>query len=38
MPIQKSAFTCDLCKKYAAHNLKALAAHKRGCIRKKQLL
>jgi hypothetical protein len=37
-PIQKSAFTCDLCKKYSAHNLKALAAHKRGCIRKKQSL
>jgi hypothetical protein len=35
-PIQKSSFNCELCKKYSGHNLKALAAHKRGCIRKKQ--
>ena len=35
-PIQKSGFNCELCSNYSAHNLKALAAHKRGCIRKKQ--
>jgi len=35
MPIQKTGFNCELCNKYSAHNLKALAAHKRGCIRKK---
>ena len=35
-PIQKSGFSCELCKNYLGHNLKALAAHKRGCIRKKQ--
>lgn len=34
-PIQKTGFNCDLCSNYSAHNLKALAAHKRGCIRKK---
>jgi hypothetical protein len=33
-PIQKSGLKCDLCKSYSANNLKALAAHKRGCIRK----
>jgi hypothetical protein len=36
VPIQKAGFNCDLCKKYSGHNLKALAAHKRGCLRKKQ--
>jgi gas vesicle protein len=30
----KTALKCDLCKQFNAHNLKALAAHKRGCIRK----
>jgi len=33
-PIQKPGLKCDLCKSYTANNLKALAAHKRGCIRK----
>jgi len=27
-------FKCDLCKTFIANNLKALAAHKRGCTRK----
>jgi hypothetical protein len=31
---QKQGFKCDLCKCYNANNLKALAAHKRGCSRK----
>ena len=31
---QKHGFKCDLCKAFNANNLKALAAHKRGCIRK----
>lgn len=31
---QKQGFKCDLCKCYNANNLKALAAHKRGCARK----
>jgi hypothetical protein len=30
----KTGLKCDLCKQFNAHNLKALAAHKRGCIRK----
>jgi len=30
----KAGLKCDLCKQFNAHNLKALAAHKRGCIRK----
>lgn len=30
----KQPHKCDLCKNFNAHNLKALAAHKRGCIRK----
>lgn len=34
-PIQKTGFNCELCSIYSAHNLKALAAHKRGCVRKK---
>ena len=34
-PIQKTGFNCEICSNYSAHNLKALAAHKRGCIRKK---
>lgn len=33
-PIQKQGLKCDLCKSFSANNLKALAAHKRGCIRK----
>jgi hypothetical protein len=33
-PIVKSGLKCDLCKSYTANNLKALAAHKRGCSRK----
>lgn len=33
-PIQKPGLKCDLCKCFSANNLKALAAHKRGCIRK----
>lgn len=32
--VQKQGFKCDLCKCFNANNLKALAAHKRGCIRK----
>jgi hypothetical protein len=34
-PIQKPGLKCDLCKSFCGNNLKALAAHKRGCIRKK---
>jgi hypothetical protein len=33
-PIQKTGLKCDLCKVWSGNNLKALAAHKRGCIRK----
>jgi hypothetical protein len=33
-PIQKPGLKCDLCKSFSANNLKALAAHKRGCVRK----
>jgi hypothetical protein len=33
-PVQKPGLKCELCKGFTAHNLKALAAHKRGCIRK----
>ena len=33
-PIQKPGLKCDLCKSFSANNLKALAAHKRGCMRK----
>lgn len=33
-PIIKSGLKCDVCKYYSANNLKALAAHKRGCMRK----
>ena len=32
--IPKQGFKCDLCKCFNANNLKALAAHKRGCARK----
>jgi hypothetical protein len=38
VPVHKSGFNCELCNNYSAHNLKALAAHKRGCARKKQLV
>lgn len=34
----KTCHKCDLCKNFNAHNLKALAAHKRGCIRKNKNL
>jgi len=30
----KQGFKCDMCKAFNANNLKALAAHKRGCARK----
>ena len=33
-PIIKTGLKCDICKFYSANNLKALAAHKRGCMRK----
>lgn len=33
-PIQKPGLKCDMCKSFSANNLKALAAHKRGCARK----
>lgn len=33
-PIQKAGLKCDLCKSFCGNNLKALAAHKRGCARK----
>lgn len=33
-PVHKQGLKCDLCKKFNANNLKALAAHKRGCARK----
>jgi hypothetical protein len=36
--VQHSEFNCELCKKYSGHNLKSLAAHKRGCIRKSRTL
>jgi hypothetical protein len=32
--IRKVGFKCELCKLFNANNLKALAAHKRGCNRK----
>ena len=34
IPVCKIGIKCDLCNSYNANNLKALAAHKRGCIRK----
>jgi hypothetical protein len=33
----KQGFKCDLCKMFNANNLKALAAHKRGCSRKQSI-
>jgi len=37
-PVQNIGFNCTLCNNYSANNLKALAAHKRGCIRKNRTL
>jgi hypothetical protein len=34
----KPGFKCDLCKMFNANNLKALAAHKRGCSRKQPIV
>jgi hypothetical protein len=34
----KQGFKCDLCKLFNANNLKALAAHKRGCSRKQPVV
>lgn len=34
LPVQKTGLKCDVCKLFNANNLKALAAHKRGCNRK----
>jgi hypothetical protein len=34
IPVIKQGFKCDLCKRFNGNNLKALAAHKRGCLRK----
>jgi hypothetical protein len=34
IPVNKQGFKCELCKKFNGNNLKALAAHKRGCMRK----
>jgi len=33
-PMPKNGHKCDLCRNFHANNLKALAAHKRGCVRK----
>lgn len=33
-PMPKNGHKCELCKNFTANNLKALAAHKRGCMRK----
>ena len=33
-PMRSIGLKCDVCSKYNANNLKALAAHKRGCLRK----
>jgi len=37
-PIKKFGFNCQICNIYSGSNLKALAAHKRGCIRKNRTL
>jgi len=37
-PIQKPGLKCDMCKCFTANNLKALAAHKRGCARKNTIV
>lgn len=34
----KVGLKCELCKHFTANNLKALAAHKRGCVRKNAAL
>ena len=34
----KPGLLCNMCKHYYANNLKALAAHKRGCARKQQVM
>lgn len=36
--IQRQGLKCDLCKNFNANNLKALAAHKRGCSRKNKIV
>lgn len=36
--VQKPGFKCDMCKAFNANNLKALAAHKRGCARKNNVM
>jgi len=38
IPVSKPGLKCELCKVYSANNLKALAAHKRGCARKQKPL
>ena len=38
IPVSKPGLKCELCKVYSANNLKALAAHKRGCARKHKSL
>ena len=35
--VPKHGFKCDLCTCFTGNNLKALAAHKRGCIKKQPL-
>lgn len=37
-PVKKFGINCPICNNYSANNLKALAAHKRGCIRKNRTL
>lgn len=37
-PVHKQGLKCDLCKNFNANNLKALAAHKRGCNRKQNII
>ena len=37
-PIQKPGLKCEMCKSFSANNLKALAAHKRGCARKNTIV
>ena len=36
--VHKQGLKCDLCKNFNANNLKALAAHKRGCFRKQKII
>jgi len=35
--VPKHGFKCDLCTCFTGNNLKALAAHKRGCIKKQSI-